>query len=94
MELNLGILSIGALVYIISLSVDHLGELPYECETCDMKFKKANQLKNHTSLIHLGQKFACILCSREYEDCESLGRHSRKYHNISMRKLKDMKQKN
>ena len=74
---------------ILSLTVDHLGELPYECETCDLKFKKTEHLRKHQTLVHLGQKYTCVICGKEYGDEGSLGKHLRKVHNgLNKRKLK------
>ena len=70
-------------------TVDHQGELPYGCETCDIKFKKAEHLKKHKTLIHLGKKYSCCICEKEYLSDHSLAKHLRKIHNgLNKRKLK------
>ena len=68
----------------------HLGEVPHSCKSCDQKFKKWEHLENHRVRDHLGQKFTCVVCRKEYEMMNALAKHLRKIHGLNKRKLKAM----
>ena len=72
-----------------SLTVDHLGELNYKCDICDLKFKKLELKKKHVKIDHHGEKYTCCICGKEYLSDHSLAKHLRKFHNgLNKRKLK------
>ena len=70
-------------------SVDHMGELPYQCKICDVKFNRSDKLMKHTQQRHLDKKFYCDICSKEFQDVISKRDHLKKAHKgMTERKLK------
>ena len=69
-------------------TVTHLGELPYGCDFCELKFKTVEQRNKHHTLDHFGHKFSCVACGKEYSDESTLGKHMKKAHDgLSKRKM-------
>ena len=72
-------------------SVDHMGELPYQCKICDVKFNRSDKLQKHTQQLHLDVKFYCDICGKEFQDVISKRDHLKKAHKgMTERKLKAM----
>ena len=74
----------------VLFTVDHLGELLYKCEACNLEFKRSNHLLRHKTLVHLGQKFSCVICGKEWASEKPLANHLRQVHNLTKKKLKEI----
>ena len=78
------------LKFLISITVEHLGELLYKCKHCGEKFKRLELKKKHELIVHLGQKFTCDICAQQFAHPTSLGKHLRRVHNTNQIKLRTL----
>ena len=52
----------------------------FECDQCDLKFKRSSDLKRHIQTAHLRKKFMCGLCEKSYSRKDALSRHVKSDH--------------
>ena len=64
------------------LSVVHTEDRPYNCDTCDLKFKSMTNLKAH-QVMHTGEKkFSCKICEKLFSYKTSLLHHMKMHDNV------------
>lgn len=52
-----------------------IGELPFQCEQCGLKFDSKLYLRVHTLRVHVGKQFACEYCGRKFAIKPELNTH-------------------
>ena len=53
----------------------HTGEVPYECNTCEKRFKQKSTLNNHER-IHSGEvPYGCNTCNKRFKQVVQLKVH-------------------
>ena len=55
----------------------------YNCQHCDMNFKRKSHLTRHTSSVHSEKKFVCHHCDKKYARKDILDRHVASKHVLS-----------